>query len=266
MPSPIYFRTLSRLCILCILGICLWIFVTKANPNAKQYDSHINVTAKQLPKENGVYPVEIRCEAVPLAAPNAWNGFSCKLKNNTSKKITATNFTYSIIFADADGVIKKDTHSLIFETLIDPDFPENNNSIAPGAEEVIGPMGKVSYENDVIKGIEVGVDYVEFEDGTTSGANKNGFKNIVDMRQGVRKYRDWLIKRYKELGNSVNNISALLDKDQPLPNLSGELQFKNSFEENGARAYQTRLRKIRDNGGEGLAKYLEKILNRKPRS
>lgn len=258
MSSSQHLKTLCRLCILSILTACLWLFSGKAYQNTAQFDEQIQVTINQLQPENGVPPVEIRCDSAHLNAPNSLQGFSCTLKNNTDKNITAVNLTYSILL-DTNGIAGKDTHSLTIETLVHPDFAETSHPIAPGTEQTVRSIGKVSYDNSSIKGIEVGIDYVEFKEGAAIGPNLTGSKIITDMREGARKYKGWVTQKYVHQGKSISAVASLLQTDQPLPNASGELVFKNSDEENGARAYRTRLRKIRDTkGSAAMEKYLQK--------
>lgn len=251
-------KTLFRLCILFILTACLWIFSGNAYQNATQFDEQIAVTINQLQLENGFHPIDIQCKPIHLSAPNRSEGFSCSLKNNTDKNITAVNLIYSILLND-NGTVGKDTHSLTIETLVHPDFSETNQPIAPGTEQTIGSIGRVSYEDAVIIGVEVGIDYVEFKDGASLGSDKTGSKIIADMREGARKYKNWLTQKYIKEGRSVSAVIPMLQNDQPLPNTLEELTFKNPDEENGARAYRTRLRKIRETrGSAGVEQYLRR--------
>lgn len=258
MSNSQYLKTLFRLCILSILTACLWLFSSKAYQNGTQFDEQITVTVHQLQLENGARPVELKCESAHLNAPNSLQGFSCTLKNNTAKDITAANLTYSISL-NTGGVAGKDTHSLTIETLVHPDFKELNHPLTPGEEQTIASIGKASYENSIINGVEVGIDYVEFKDGTAIGPNFIGSKIIADMREGARKYKIWITQKYIHQGKSKSVIASLLQADQPLANPSEELIFKNSDEENGARAYRTRLRKIHKSQGEdAVDKYLQR--------
>lgn len=249
-------RVLFRLCTLCILIICLWLFSGAYSQNLTQSEKQITTTLHPLQSENGTSPVEIRCEADPLLMPSRFEGFSCVLKNNTNKNITAANLTYSVLF-DSNGTTGKDTHSLTILALTHPDFRELYQPIAPRTERIIRSAGKVSYEAAVIKGLEVGVDYVEFEDGTALGPNQTGSAILVDMREGAKKYKKWLAQEHIKQAKSVSPCISLLQSDQPLPNVSGEFEFKNSDEKNGAKAYRTRLKKICDTQGAAEAeKYL----------
>lgn len=228
----------------------------KSNQPAKQTeDLQLPIVAKQLPSENGVIPVELKCGTAHLIPPGRLEEFSCILKNNTNKNILATNVAYSVIF-ESDGKEAADTRFHTIDTFVHPDFYEANKSIQPGGESIIGPPGPSFYADSVIKRIEISVEYVEFEDKTTLGPNEKGAQIIADIREGAAKYRNWLAQKYDENGRSTKAITTLLQQDQPLPN---ELGFKNSYQEQGARAYRTRLRHIQETLG---AAQIERYLSR----
>jgi hypothetical protein len=69
---------------------------------------------------------------------------------------------------------------------------------------------------------------------------------IGSIRRGAKKYKDWLVRKYKEEAESVEAITPLLEKNQPLPN---ELKLDDFYEEQGARAYRNRFRDMQNTHG-----------------
>ncbi|MCV5533168.1 hypothetical protein OFN26_31360, partial [Escherichia coli] len=88
---------------------------------------------------------------------------------------------------------------------------------------IVAENGETSYETgSIIRGIEAKIDYVEFEDGTTLGANKKGKQLVSLIRDGASKYKDFLAHSYIEKGKSIDVIVSLIQADD-IPN---ELEFK----------------------------------------
>jgi len=216
------------------------------NPTAKQTeDSKLTPVVKPLQLSNGTVVADLRCNDVYLATPDRLETFSCALKNNTDKPILAANVEYSIIL-ESEGKRVTDTRFHTLDTYIHPDFYDPKKAILPGGERNVAPPGPMYFQDSVVKGIEVKVDYVEFDDRTTAGDSKKGADIIGDFRAGAAKYRAWLFQRYAEHGKSPEAIIPLLKQDLPVP---GELDIEKQNEELGARAYRTRLRIIAETKG-----------------
>ena len=101
--------------------------------------------------------------------------------------------------------------------------------------------------------MEISIDFVEFENGTTLGPDKQGSSIIKAMRAGAGKYREWIKRQYKLAGGSVAAISPEVESDQSLP---AELRFADPNEEQGARGYRIRLRRVLQNNGASDVKKL----------
>lgn len=243
------FKTLFKLCTLCVLTACLWNFNGQAKPHnlttqdAPQAESQIPVTIDQLSSNNGTIPVELQCENAVLSAPNTLKKFTCRLRNNTRKNIVAVNVTYSVIL-DENGVEFVEARLHTLDTRVHPDFYEASKSITPSAERIIEPPGPSAYGNATIKAVKVKVDYVEFDDKAKLGGNEKAEQIINDVREGAAKYKDWLSKKYTEHGKSLATILPLLESDQNLPT-----EFENSRLEQGARVYRNRLRHVYETRG-----------------
>lgn len=216
----------------------------------------LQVATKQLPPESGVIPVELKCEDAELSSPNALEKLSCVLINKTSKPISA-GAIYASVNLEKEEVLSVSSDYITFDTFLHPDFRnERKNSLfKPGQ---VYPLGKLptSYDvNAVVKGITVIIDYIEFEDQTSVGANQAGSRIISDTRGGAAKYKNWLVNRYNQKGQSVDAVIPLLDAEQPLPE---ELVFQTGPEMSGARMYRNSVRRsYKTEGVEGLVKHLK---------
>lgn len=253
------FKTFSKFFILCLLIACLWFFGkgTKSQ-NTAQFEKQLRVTANQLSRVNGVIPVELKCENAELSAPNALENLPCAIKNNTNNYITAVTVAISLVL-DKEGTTSTDSSFLTIETFVHPDFREEhkNNLIPPRGERPIQDL-PVSYDNAVIKGVMIQVDYVEFADNTTLGPNHAGSRIITDIRQGAAKYKNWLVQKYKQNGKSIDAIVPLLEPSQPF---SEELGISNGDQQEGARIYRNYARRSYEaKGPEALTKHLKQTI------
>jgi hypothetical protein len=250
--SP-HHKILIRLCILCTLVACLWFFSGKAN--TAQFEKQIPVTTDQLPSENGVIPVELRCEDAKLSAPNALEKLACVIKNNTNKYISAATINISVIF-EKEGKPSTDSSFLTIETFVHPDFRDEHkdNLIPPRGERRFQDLPS-SYDGAVINVVTVRIDYIEFADNAMAlGPNHAGARIISNIRTGAAKYRDWLVQKYNQSGGVIDAITPLLEKDQPIP---PELDIQNGDEQQGVVSYRNYARKTYQTKGiEGLIKHL----------
>ena len=198
--------------------------------------------------------VDLRCDTPYVIPPGTLQKFSCTFKNNTNKEIVAAAVEYSIIL-ESDGETVTDTRVHALVTTFDKNHSGPGKLIPPGGESILGPPGPMFYANSVIKGIEVKVDYLEFVDNTTLADSDKGSKIIANIRAGAAKYKSWLVKKYKETGESIDALSALLRGD--LPGAS-ELH-RDIGEEDGVRAYRTLLRRVLETQG---AEEVRRILSK----
>lgn len=215
----------------------------------------IPVTIKQLPLENGVVPVEMKCQNARLAAANSLEAVPCVIRNNTNKNIRALATAF-ITVVEFNGKESPDIGFLTLETFLHPDFDRvhMHKPTPPGGERALEPIG-TSYDNGLIKRVEFKMDYVEFEDNTTLGPNENGSRIIGLSRDGAVKYKEWLIKKYTESGKSVEAIASLL-QSRDLPS---ELGLEDINQRLGAKQYRNHLRDMSMTHG---AERLEEYLNR----
>jgi hypothetical protein len=118
--------------------------------------------------------------------------------------------------------------------LIHPDLRLANQLVGPGEKTGLGIAGPTSYSDGIIDDISIAIDYVEFEDGTRLGPDREGSRLIAETRQGAIKYKEWLQRQYKQAGNAVEALIPLLESTRPLP---AELTLTER-EQAGANAYK----------------------------
>jgi hypothetical protein len=200
--------------------------------------------------------VELLCGTASVTPPNILNGFECTLKNNTQKSVTAANIIYTTVLEEA-GRETKDSRNQILLTNFHPDFYDKDKNIVPGATNLFRPAGVFTYHNAVIKGIEVYIDYVEFEDGTSMGPDVEGSKQIKDFRAGAVKFKSWLAKESKQKSIDTLIQSAQSDEELQKP----EIGLNNITQKEGARRYGIALRKLyKHRGPTEVQKYLSTTL------
>ena len=93
----------------------------------------------------------------------------------------------------------------------------------------------------VVKGIEIKIDYVEFDDKTHLGSDEKGSKAITELRRGAVGYKNWLVEKYISNNKSIENVAQFLENDKPLPEA---LRNSSKYEQYGAKTYRNRLREI----------------------
>lgn len=233
---------------------------TSESVNSNQV-KEIPITVKQLESQNGIIPVELRCDDVKLNVPNKLENISCRATNNTDKNIFAVVVTILITF-EQQGQKSLDSSNLAIEKNLHPDYLEEHKDtvIHPGEQAFI-QTNPTTYDDDaVVKEILMQIDYVEFKDTTTLGNDRFGSKLLKEVREGAAKYKNWLAKKYEESGKSETRMVNLLQKNQPIPE---ELNLKGRFWE-GAFQYRNFLRRSYEaKGREIFNKYLTKSITEK---
>ena len=246
-----HFRTTIVIGLLLLLGatvVATTALQRRTHEDSDQLGLQLPITIKQLPENN--INVELLCGTASVTPPNILNYFQCTLKNNTHKSITAANIIYSTVLEEA-GRETKDSRNHILATYIHPDFYEKEKNILPGGSTSFRPAGVFTYENAVIKGVEVYIDYVEFEDNTSMGPNKEGSRIINDLREGAVKYKSWLARESKQ--KSIDTVIQSLQSDEGLP----EIGLNNFTQKEGARRYGIGLRKLyKSRGPTEVQRYL----------
>lgn len=241
-----------------LLFIAAAISVTTLRSQSVQ-DSEQKVTVKQLQSENGVIPVEIQKPQANFKTQNTVENISFVVKNNTNKNITAICLAYSIQI-ERNKVESRDTFFHTVETFVHKDIREAGSlkPIYPGQETIIAENGETGYESDsIVKGVEARIDYVEFEDGTTLGANEKGARLISLIRDGANRYKDLLAREYLAKGKSVDAIVSLSQAND----IPTELGFNSDQQNLGAKLYRRHIRRVYETGGiSELKEFINKAL------
>lgn len=170
---------------------------------------------RPLASDGLVVPVELLRPAARLSAENQLEEYSCIVKNNTGKAIVAFSLAWNIVTKSA-GKESSVRELQVNDSLIHPDVHEDHKSgaIAPEAES-LADAGPTYFESNAsVKRLEVSIDYVEFEDGTSLGPNLNrtSSQQIAMVREGASKYKAWLVQMYTKTGRSAQ---AVLQQLQP---------------------------------------------------
>ncbi|HEX8198156.1 MAG TPA: hypothetical protein VF571_18325, partial [Pyrinomonadaceae bacterium] len=236
-----------------IIASSFWV-KTSHTQESKVKDFQLPVTVKQLELENSTIPVELKCGYAELSAQNSFEKVPCLMVNNTNKYITAIAVNFTVILEES-GKTYLSSNVIAIETMLDVDLREERKSsfIAPKGESRINPL-PTQYSGN-IKEIIMQIDYVEFEDNTSLGANISGSQTIGKIREGAKKYKEWLIKKYNERDFQDSEIVNLLGQRQPIPE---ELNLSSNAWE-GAFQYRNFLRRTYENEGKkGLDKRISK--------
>lgn len=251
-------RITSRLLTLVLLASCLWFFAgTPVSPQKTAAKRSLPVEARQLDPVGGVLQVEVRCDDAKLSGTGRIDGASCVIKNNTFAPMVAGTIKVSITL-EQGGVVNLISGYETFDTFLHPDFREDHKSnlIRPGMEYRLNLM-PADYGDAIVKKIEAEVDYIEFVDKPPVGPNHVGARVIADIRDGAAKYKNWLVRKYKERAASANAIVELLDKDADT--LSSEIGLLNGDQGSGASMYRKFARRTyQAKGLEGVTKHLKR--------
>jgi hypothetical protein len=224
-----------------------------ANPTVQGTEIQLPVIVYQMEVENGEMPVILQCGTATVTVPDTMNGFSCTLINNTDKNIVAATVAYTIEY-EQRGKTYREVRSHLAATFVHPDFSKDAKPVPRGGGLSIRPGGSFTFEGAVIKGVEVRVDYVEFNDGSGVGPNKkDGAEAVKALREGASRYKNWLVRRYRQ--GSIDTALQSLQADPP----SAELGLTNEYLEQGANLYRKRLQRVeRTRGRAEVQKYLSK--------
>lgn len=222
---------------------------------AQAVDSQVQVTIKQLPPENGIVPIELKCQVVRQATPDELRMLSCVVKNNTNKIIRALSIAYSISLVRG-GAEFLDTGQLTRDVYVHPDFQDLNKHkfLPPGGEQIIVRGEPVRHDGAVATGVEAGLDYIEFDDATASGPNVKGADLLALIREGATRYKGWLKKKYLGSNKSIASILPLLEDASGSP---AEFELNDTMQAVGADAYRKYARELyHKRGAPDLEKHL----------
>jgi hypothetical protein len=230
----------SRILILIVLSIGLWVFVRSSRTQGNRA-STLPVTIRKQDGQSTL--VELRCEDAELSSPNAIAKLSCVLKNNSNRPVIAG--TVSVwVSVEQRGNTEIVSNYDTFDTFIHADFHKDHqtNAIPPGGEYRLDQL-PTDYGEGVVRQISEGIDYIEFAEGPAIGADSRGAQLISDTRKGAVKYKAWLVQEYRRNKMSTDalldllNNSAALPPDTELQNVDTQKQGANTLRKYFLRVY-----------------------------
>lgn len=226
----------------------------------KQSTQVIQITTKQLPFDNisNAVPIEILKPFAISKNKNEIEQFSCVIKNNTNKNITATILAITAVL-DEGGKEEFDTYLLTTDSLMHADIKEERGlkETEPANSQLLQLPGLISFnESALVKSIIIEIRCALFADNTSLGYDFNGeyAARIRLIREGASKYKQWLRTQSNELKIP---FSELLKKNsaRDLP----ENEFSNKYLREGADVYRRWLLKVHNTKGfEAAEAYLKK--------
>jgi hypothetical protein len=248
-------RLCFRVVILIVLSIGLW-HLTVRPTNNQRSATFLPVTVKQLAIEDGVVPVELRCDNARLSAPNSIEKLSCVLKNNSNRSIIAGTISI-LVTVEHEGTMEIVSTYDSFDTFLQSDFHIDHptNSIPPGGEYRLDQLS-ASYGDAVVKEISESIDYIEFRERKPVGPNVAGSRIISDVREGAAKYKSWLVREHRRNPTALDRTVEILNNSEAVS--PTEIDFQNPNERQGADMLRKYLLRVyRSQGVNGLIRYLK---------
>jgi hypothetical protein len=193
-------------------------------------------------------PVVEVTQATYQANANAMEGYACQIRNVSGKNITAIGLVWNVTWSNGT----KETGSSTFQssdTFVHEDIQRGMKlkPFAPGTVRSFQSSARdVMESNELsVKGVQVIVDFVEFDDKSTAGADAGGSsKRIRETRDGAAKFKDWLKRAYQKNGLNADVLNAVLGASVP-----EELGLTTTQQKHGATVYRDWLRQVYQNQG-----------------
>lgn len=212
---------------------------------------------RQLESNGLVTPVELLRPAARLSAENQLEEYSCILKNNTGKPIVAFSLAWTIV-TEVAGKESSVRELQVIDSFIHSDVHESNKSgaVSPGAEDLVEAGPTYFGGNASVKRVGVSIDYVEFEDGTSSGPNLSwaSSQQIAMVREGASRYKEWLGQMYAKTGRSPQVVLQQLQSES----IPDDINLSSPEMKQGAYAYRTRmLKRYNTEGSVAIQKILQ---------
>jgi hypothetical protein len=229
-------------------------------PQPNNPASPLEINIIQLDKLDGVIPVEIHSPDIRLTSVSDVNGVSFIVRNNSEKEVRAFCLAYTFRVVQNAQVARASFYQTA-ETFLHPDMARSSDLLKPietGAEKVITDPSRVSFGADsIVIGVDIWLDYVEFEDGSKLGINHNGETMITGRRKGADRYASWLRDQYR-----TRPVTGALKSIIQLKDLPVGFESSSSYEKQGALMYRNHLRRIAEKEGDaGLAEFVSRSMD-----
>ena len=178
--------------------------------------SALPVSTKQLVETKGRIPVGLKCSEAKLSSPYSLEEIHCEILNNTKKNIVSLVMIYDI---SLDRIGKSDSFSsaVAVDILIHPNFyRERQGSFIKSGTNSPVEILPINFEPDVlIKGVDVQIDFVEFEDNSVINKNGSGAAIIRELRSGADIYKREITKKFKENEKSEVKLKEQIKELNP---------------------------------------------------
>lgn len=169
----------------------------------------IKVVINQLPAKDGVIPIEIIQPTISSSASNKLEDFTYIIRNNSARAISAVAVSKTITYQEGGELYATSLYSMM-DYAFHPDMG-SAKLFQPGTQTSMEAGGPLSFNQGVvIKEITLTVDYASYDDNTAYGSGREGERRINAMREGARKYKDWLGQNYSRGGKSLATILPLM--------------------------------------------------------
>ena len=82
--------------------------------------------------------------------------------------------------------------------------------------------------------VNVSLDFIDFSDGTSLGPTQAA-KDLMDLREGAAKYKDWLVGIYLKSGKQFDAVLEAINKGSmpnvplPLSQRTGAMAYRSHF-------------------------------------
>lgn len=211
----------------------------------------IKVVINQPPAQDGVTPIEIIQPTIVSSAPNKLDDFTYTLRNNSKKAIKAVAVVRTINYEEGGKVYAHSVYSTM-DTAFYADF--GGKSFLPGSQMPMESAGPLSFDDGVvIKEITLTLEYASYADQTVYGAGGEGERRIKGMREGARRYKNWLTQEYSRAGKSLAAIFPTIQA----PGIPEALKL-DSDQTMGADRYRLNLLKtLKTKGAADVENYLK---------
>jgi hypothetical protein len=155
------------------------------------------IVPRWVNEQNSLTILDAKC----VGTSTSLSGLSCRVRNDSSKDIVA--FTVLWTITSASGTTSRSS------MMEDKSLVKSLKRISPGDAEDCVSEGSVSTPPvDPITNVDVGIDYILFADGSTSGKDQTHSGSMIWNRQlAANSLRTLLLKIYQEKG-----LEALLEE------------------------------------------------------
>jgi hypothetical protein len=218
--TDMHFKFLASIALITVVaGVALaWRSTTIRSQSPEP--ATIKVVTNQLPAKDGVIPIEIVQPTISSSAPNKLEDFIYIIRNNSARAIRAVAVSKTITYEEGGQLYITSRYSMM-DFAFHPDMG-SARLFQPGTQASMEAGGPLSFsEGVVIKEITLKVDYASYDDNTAYGPGREGERRINAMRDGARKYKDWLGQNYIRGGKSLATILPLMQA----PGLPEELKL-----------------------------------------